>query len=171
MLKTTLYVASSLKGMMTEGDKNSSWVSEQDEIMFAKTCKNVGCILVGRQTFDQYQGVVYPVPETKNVVLTSEDSKDIVEQVSFQKNFDAALEYIENSGFDRFVVVGGAKVISQCLERKIVDRILLSVHPYIFGNGISIIGDYQGRMDLKFVSVREANDSFVLLEYEVINYK
>ncbi len=56
-MKATLYIASTLNGLMTEGKTNTSWVSEHDEIMFAKTCNETGCILVGRQTFDQFQGV------------------------------------------------------------------------------------------------------------------
>jgi dihydrofolate reductase len=170
-MKATLYVASSLNGLMTEGKTNSSWVSEHDEIMFAKTCSEIGCILVGRQTFDQYQGVVYPVPDTVNVVLTSENRTSDNENVIYKNDFDTAVQKIKDLGFERFIVVGGAHVIAQCLEQQLVDRVLLSLHPYIFGDGLSIIGNYQSNIDLKFEGIKHQHNEFVLLDYSVSEYK
>lgn len=40
-MKAILYVATSLNGMMTQGETNSDWVSEEDEKMFAEVCS--GC--------------------------------------------------------------------------------------------------------------------------------
>jgi dihydrofolate reductase len=170
-MKATLYIASSLNGLMTNGVTDSSWVSSHDEEMFAATCKQAGCILVGRQTFDQYQGVVYPVPDAVNVVLTSQDRHSDHENIIYQPQFEAALSKIESMGFNRFIVVGGAKVIAQCLNKKIVDTIYLSLHPYIFGRGLSIIGDYIGDIDLEFTGIRDQHAECLLLEYKVKNYK
>ena len=170
-MKATLYIESSLNGKMTEGQTNSSWVSEHDEIMFARTCQEIGCVLVGRQTFDQYQGVVYPVPETQNVVLTSNQDRPDQKNVTFRNDLSSALQTIEDLGFDRFVVVGGAQVIKQCLDHKIVDQVLLSLHPYIFGNGLSIVGEYEGNVTLEFEAVKHEHKEFLLVQYKVIQYK
>ncbi len=166
-MKATLYVASSLNGKMTEGATNSSWVSPHDEIMFAKTCKEIGCILVGRTTFDQYQGTVYPVKDTVNVVLTTTDRQSTDANVVYAQDIDAALAEIQRRGFNRFVVVGGAKVIGQCLTKNLVDRLYLSLHPYIFGHGLSFIGDFVGSLDLGFQSIKHQEQDFILLDYSV----
>ncbi len=170
-MKATLYVASSLNGLMTNGPTNSSWVSGGDEVLFAETCKEVGCILVGRQTFDQYQGVVYPVPGAKNIVLTAQDRTSEREDVFFEKNLQKAFERIDALGFKRFVVVGGAKVIEQCLNQRLIDKFYISLHPYLFKEGLSIVGGYRGDIDLEFVGIKHQHHEFTLLEYNVKNYK
>lgn len=166
-MNATLYIASSLNGKMTEGATNSSWVSPHDEKMFASVCKDIGCILVGRTTFDQYQGVVYPVKDTVNIVLTTNVPESMDNNVVYVQNFDQALAEIRQHGFDRFVVVGGANVVTQCLRADLVDRIYLSLHPYIFGDGLSIIGDFKGNIDLKFEGIKYQYEEFILLDYSV----
>lgn len=166
-MKATLYIASSLNGKMTEGATNSSWVSPADEKMFASVCKDIGCILVGRTTFNQYQGVVYPVKDTVNIVLTTNVRESTDNNVVYVQNLDQALTEIQHRGFDRFVLVGGANVIAQCLRADLIDRIYLSLHPYIFGDGLSIIGDFKGNIDLKFESIKYQHEEFILLDYSV----
>ena len=168
-MKAILYVATSLNGMMTQGETNSDWVSEEDEKMFAEVCSGVGAILVGRQTFDQYQGIVYPVPETQNIVLTSQERVSDDPNVKYASNFDMALSLMEDSGIDRFIVVGGANIIGQCLQKGLVNTIYLSLHPFIFSNGLSMIGDFNGDMNLTFKGVKHQSTNFILLEYGVNN--
>lgn len=166
-MNATLYIASSLNGKMTEGETNSSWVSPNDEVMFAKTCADIGCILVGRKTFDQYQGVVYPVKNAVNIVLTSSPRQSNDPNVIYVQNLDQALAQVKQRGFNRFMVVGGANVIGQCLQQNLVDRIYLSLHPYIFGTGLSMIGTFAGNLDLAFQGIKHQEKDFVLMEYSV----
>ena len=109
-MKSTLYIASSINGFMTRGESDSGWVSDKDEAIFAETCQKVGCLLVGRKTFDQYQGVVYPVPNAVHVVLSSQERTSDNPNVHFVKNLDEALAKFAELGFDRFVAVGRAVV-------------------------------------------------------------
>ena len=116
-MKCTLYLAISINGLITRGATDSDWVSDEDEELFAEICAQAGCILVGRQTFDQYQGTVYPVPDTTHVVLTSQ--KDRVSDhpdVYFESDLAAAFKRFSELGFERFIAVGGASVASQCMK-------------------------------------------------------
>ena len=170
-MHATLYIASSLNGLMTRGRTDSDWVSEHDEIMFAQTCKQEGCILVGRQTFDQYQGSIYPIPGTQNIVLTSQKRISEHDDVHYENSFESAMDRIKQLGFERFIVVGGAAVIAQCFECQLIDRIYLSLHPYIFGEGLSIIGHYKGDIDLTFEGIKNQHKEFILLDYSIEKYR
>ena len=130
----------------------------------------MGCILVGRTSFDQYKGVIYPLTNVMNIVLTSQDRQSDDESVRYVSTLDEALEIIQELGFDRFVIAGGASVIRQCLDRQLVDKMLVSLHPYMFGEGLSITGQYTGNITLKFEDVKRQHEDFILLEYSVRSY-
>jgi dihydrofolate reductase len=166
--KATLYVASSLNGFMTNGDMDSSWVSPHDEKMFAQVCAEVGCILVGRKTFDQYQGVVYPVPSAINVVMTSTPQTHPDPNVLFVRTLDEALATIAQNGFKRFVVVGGAQTIGACFNRHLIDRLYLSLHPYIFTQGLPFTGPLDHSVNARFEGVKFSHPEFLLLDYSLI---
>ena len=166
-MKATLYIASSLNGKITRGQTDSDWVSEKDGEMFDVVCKEHGCILVGANSYNQYEDEIYPIENTKNIVLTHENKSSNNPDVFFKNNLDDAIDEIKNLGFDRFLIAGGANVIGQCLERKLVDQLYLSLHPYLFGKGLNVMGDYAGDLNLLFQGVKREDDEFILLDYKV----
>ncbi|MCB1538207.1 MAG: dihydrofolate reductase family protein [Rhodospirillales bacterium] len=166
-MKATLYIASSLNGFITKGETDSNWVSSEDEKMFTQVCGQVGCVLVGSKTFQQYQDTVYPVPGVQNVVLTTRALPQVDPSVHGASDMDTALNKIRALGFDRFVVVGGASVIDQCFQRKLIDRVYLSLHPCLFSDGLPLaLVDAR----LSFEGIKAQSDAFVLLDYKVIAY-
>ncbi len=165
-MKSTLYVASSINGLMTRGESDSQWVSDRDEKIFADFCRRAGCILVGRKTFDQFLNVVYPVPGAHNIVLSLKPGPDN-SLVHYAKNLNEALEKIHALGFDRFVTVGGSNVIGQVLNAGLIDEVLVSFHPYIFGKGLPTTGDFAGDLNLKFMEIVEQHQELLLLRYTV----
>lgn len=64
-------MATSIDGYIAKKNGDSDWVSEVDAANFEQKIKEMGCIIVGRKTFDQYQGDLYPVPDVTNIVLSS----------------------------------------------------------------------------------------------------
>lgn len=169
--QATLYIAASLNGLITKGADDSSWVAAGDEEIFAKVGAETGCVLVGRKTFEQYQGSIYPVPNALNVVLSSNVVTSDNAQVVYVKNLTEAQQVIAARGFTRFMVAGGAAVIAACLQARLIDKIYLSLHPYIFGTGLSVIGDYAGDMALDFISIHHQHADFLVLEYNVRAYR
>lgn len=74
-MKVTLYMAISIDGHIAKKDGDSDWVSEVDSKIFEKKIKEAGCIVVGRKTFDQYYGDLYPIEGVTNIVLTTDATR------------------------------------------------------------------------------------------------
>lgn len=165
-MKCTLYLAASLNGLITRGETDSDWVSDADEELFAEICAQNGAILVGRKTFDQYQGSVYPVPDTTNVVLTSQNRQS-QDNVYFVSDLKDAFRKFSDLGFERFMAVGGSSIAGQCMKSGIVDQLYLSIHPYIFGQGLPVFGDFSEDLNLTFHGVKAQHSEFILLDYKI----
>ena len=166
-MKCTIYMAVSINGMITHEQTDSDWVSEADADLFEKSCMDAGCALIGRQTYDQHEGAIYPLPDIPNVVLTSEQREDR-DNVYFVQDFDSAMAKITELGCERFAAVGGAQITKQCVEAGLVDHISVSVHPYIFGEGRPFFDDFKGRCDLKFKGVKFQDNEIIVLDYEIL---
>lgn len=166
-MKATLYIATSLNGMITKGKTNSDWVSEVDADNFDRICQEHGCILVGGNTFRQYQDEIYPIEDTANIVLSSQEYEHSYEQTYFENNFKSAIEKIETLGYDRFLIAGGADIAKQCLEAKLVDKVFLSLHPLIFSNGLNMAENFGYDAHLEFQQIVQTHPEFLLIEYNV----
>ena len=163
--RAILYVAPSLNGFMTRGETDSEWVSDED--LFAKISADIGCILVGRKTFEQFQGSIYPVPNTINIVLSKEDRSSDNKGVHFTKDIDQALNKIKELDIEKFIVVGGSQTISSCLEYSFIDQVYLSLHPYIFSNGLPAFGSLKKDYDLSFNRIIHQESNFLLIDYKI----
>lgn len=73
-MKITLYMAVSSDGFIAKEDGDSGWVSKTDSIIFREKCKEIGCIVLGKRTFEQFRGSLYPFKDITNFVLTRDFS-------------------------------------------------------------------------------------------------
>lgn len=136
-MKLVLYVATSINGYIAKTNGDSEWVSDTDSKIFDQRTKEFGVIIVGRKSFEMYPDL-YPVKDVINVVLSSKPktSKNIIFTNSPP---DQVLKMISQRGFDRALLIGGAKTIAYFAKDNLIDEIFFSVHPLLFSPGIPII--------------------------------
>jgi len=82
-MKVTLHMATSIDGCIASADGNSSWVSARDEELFMQRCRDAGAMAVGRRTYEQYLGSIYPVPGSDNIILSRSASGQLSEHVHY----------------------------------------------------------------------------------------
>ncbi len=168
-MKTILYIATSIDGFVAKKDGDSDWVSEADTVNFERKIKEIGCVVVGRRTFDQYRGEIYPVIGVDNIVLTSKSSLGADEEnVVYVKSSSEAIRVAEVRGHHRVLIVGGGTTNGLFLKEGLIDEIFLSVHPLILGSGIKLFEGVEADIKLELIDHKKYEGGLVQLHYQVI---
>lgn len=168
-MKVTLYMAVSIDGFIAKKDGDSDWVSEVDSVIFNQQIKDKGCIAVGRKTYEQFYGELYPVDGITNIVLTKETDK-ISDQdyVHFVNSANEAIKKAEENSHDQILLIGGGEVNGAFLNVNLIDEIILSVHPLILSDGIKIFENTLQNVNLELLRVKELDEGLVQMYYQVV---
>jgi dihydrofolate reductase len=161
-------MATSIDGYIAKKDGDSDWVSESCFADFQQKISECGGIIVGRRTFEQFQGSLYPVKGVINIVMTNGKSKKVSqENVYFVNTCEEALSIGVDSGLNSILLIGGGTVNGSFLKKGLVDEIFLSVHPLILGDGIRLFEGYENLLNLELIESKDYSGSITQLHYKV----
>ena len=164
-----LYNAVSLDGFIATLEGDSDWVSDVDAEVFEAKCKEAGCILVGRKTFEQFPEL-YPMDGVENIVLTRDETMSSAnERVHFVHSVQEAVEAAEKFEYQTAILAGGSKANSSFLKAGFVNEIYLSVHPLALGEGLKMFGEQGEGLSFKLLDVTELGEGLVLLHYTLVS--
>ena len=166
-MKITLHLAISADGFIAKSNGDSDWVTPADEILFRNRAKEVGCIVVGKRTFEQYQGTIYPVDGAINIVLTSKPDPKMM-NVFFASSPTEAVALARKEACTGVLIAGGARTSAAFLEANLIDEIFFSVHPIILGQGMKAFEGVVLEKKIKLLDSRNLEDGLVELHYEVL---
>lgn len=143
----------------------ADWTSREDKKLFAKISKECGAVLMGENTFKTFPA---PLKERLNVVFTENENNSEIDGVKFVSGEPKkVLEELESLGYEKVLLGGGAFLNSLFLEKNLINEIMLTLEPKIFGAGLSLFNrDLDA--DLKLLNVEKINENSVLLHYEVL---
>lgn len=163
-----LIAAQTLNGKIAHtNDELVRWTSKEDKELFVEETKATGVVVMGRRT---YETMGKPLPGRLNVVLTrnpvgGESQPGILEFSN--ENPEELLQGLEARGYKRIAIIGGASVYTLFLEAGLIDEILITVEPLIFGSGIDMIQALDRDIELQLLECRKLNKQTVLLRYHV----
>lgn len=166
-MKVILLMAITLDGKIGKTpDHFPDWTGPEDKRLFVSITRRAGAVIMGSKTYDT---IGMPLPGRKNIVLTRDRRR-----VSQWENLwftDASprevLEVLEKEGYREAILAGGALVNSLFAEAGLIDEIIVTISPTIFGYGLSLFTQ-EIAMDLKLMDVRRLGTDLVCLEYRVI---
>ncbi len=167
-MNVTLHLAISQDGFIAKSDGDSSWVSAVDEELFKDRVKKAGCTVVGKTTFEQYQGTIYPVRGALNVVLTSDPMESQEPEVVYVATPQEALKVAEDYGCAGILVAGGAKTAETFLREGLVNEIFLSVHPIELHEGIKPADDLLYDAAFKLVGEKNLTEGVIERHFAMI---
>jgi dihydrofolate reductase len=169
-MKVLFYPAVTLDGFIADSDGGSAWVTEEDEQLFIDEIHKAGCVIVGRTTFEQYQGTLYPVNEAVNFLCTSKterhDRDSTIRYVS--GSVDEILTQVADAGFKSAVLSGGADTNGRFAEARAIDEVLVSTYPIILGTGLAIFGSHKVNMALALIESGQLSGGVIRNRYKVV---
>jgi dihydrofolate reductase len=181
-LKIIFYPAISLDGYIAKSNGDSDWVTDEDEQIFAEEVARAGCVIVGRRTFEQYKGKIYPMANATTFVCTSHKKvtqdypADQVVRVS--GDVEDIVKQIESRGFTSAILSGGGDTNSWFAIAGLIDEMIVSVYPKMLGAGIGLFGRWdherghfpiEVQLNLTLLNTRQLGDGVVQHRYKVIN--
>ncbi|MDD2807904.1 MAG: dihydrofolate reductase family protein [Patescibacteria group bacterium] len=170
-MKIIMIMAMTADGIIA---KNSSqladWTSRADKKAFIAETKKHGVIIMGQTT---YRTIGRPLPGRLNLILTLEPDKFVADTQPgvlefFKGQPSEVIALLEQRGYTSAVLGGGARTNAMFFEAKLVDELLITVEPKIFGTGLNFTEGVDLDLNLKLHSAKMIGDDAVILHYEVI---
>lgn len=166
-MKTILLMAQSLDGRTAlHGSHFPDWTGSADKRFFARRTRAAGVVIMGSRTFDT---IGRPLPERRNVVLTRNPSRRSQWEnlVYTAQAPEAILKDLASQGFQEAVLAGGATINSLFARQGLIDEILVTIAPLVFGRGMSLFEEGLA-LDLNLLGVETLDDHCVCLHYRVL---
>jgi dihydrofolate reductase len=116
-----------------------------------------------------YDTIGRPLPGRKNIVLTrkSDRSSNRDNLVFTNQKPIEILKDLESEGFDHVILIGGAKINYLFAREGLIDEMILTYCPKIFGTGLAVFSD-EILMDLNLLSVEQLDENVFCVHYEVL---
>jgi len=127
--------------------------------------KKAGTLIMGSRTYDT---IGCPLPGRKNIVLTrNKDRQSDSENLIFtdQKPADLLAE-LKTDGYTEVILTGGSTINTLFAKANLIDEIVVTISPKIFGTGISLFSD-ELDLSLDLKSMGKVDDGLVVLKYQV----
>lgn len=163
-----LIAAQTLNGKIAHAnDELVRWTSKEDKELFVQETKAAGVVVMGRRT---YETMGKPLSGRLNVVLTRNprDEKSQPGALEFTDETPRELlQSLEARSYKRVAVIGGASIYTLFLEAGLIDEIVVTVEPLIFGRGIDMMQAFDQDIELQLLECRKLNEQSVLLRYKV----
>lgn len=166
-MKLTMMMAVTADGKIAKSDDHfPDWTSTEDKKLFAKISKEHKAVIFGDKTFFTLPG---PLPNRLNVVFTLDENPPVKEGVKWIIKGDPVkvLEELEKEGYDTALLGGGAFINSLFLEHKLIDEIILTYEPLLFGAGLSIFSK-DTDTKLKLLELDKINEDAFMARYKVL---
>jgi dihydrofolate reductase len=165
-MKIILMMAMTLDGKIAKtSDHFPDWTSKEDKKFFSQISKEQGVVIMGEKTFRTFPS---PLPGRLNVVFTLEKNPSEIAGVKWVSGEpEKVLEELEGIGYESALLGGGANLNGLFLQKGLVDELMVTVEPKIFGDGLSLFsGDFD--VNLKFVGMEKINEDSLVLKYKVL---
>lgn len=143
----------------------ADWTSREDKKLFVEISKRCGVVMMGENTFRTFPS---PLKERLNVVFTEDPKQEAIPGVKFVSGEPAkVLEELEGLGYQEVLLGGGAYLNSLFLEKGLINEIVLTIEPKIFGSGLSLFSrDLE--VNLKLIEYRALNENTLMVHYQVL---
>lgn len=165
--KVSLFIASSLDGYISREDDSIDWMFDDQDYGYEAFYDEVDAIVMGRHTWEKLHELgEYPYKGKKAYVFSSTltDSPDT--NITFvTEAVEEWLPRLKQKTGGTIWLMGGAKLVDECLQAGLVDEIMLAVHPILLGRGIPLFRGNQPETALDLVSSKSYASGLVRLVY------
>jgi dihydrofolate reductase len=180
MVKSSVFIATSLDGFIARADGSIDWlekanltIPEGEDCGYQAFIATVDALVMGRNTFEQvlafdewhygklplvvlsHQAIAIPTAVQDTVTVSQESPQEIVARLSA-------------NGIQHIYVDGG-RTIQSFLAAGLIDEITITVIPILLGSGRPLFGSLPHDIHLTHMHSKAYEFGFVQHQYRVIN--
>lgn len=161
-----MMMAMTLDGKIAKNKNQfANWTSPEDKKLFIEVSKDHRVIMMGENTFKTFPK---PLPNRLNVVFSYKGGTNINGSLKWVSGDPIkVLQDLEQQGYTKALLGGGAMINSIFLRAGLINEIILTIEPKIFGSGISLFNE-DANIDLELLEHRLLNRNLIMLKYKVI---
>lgn len=168
-MKVIAVMAMTVDGKIAINEKHfPDWTGKADKQLFKQRSMKAGALIMGSKTFDT---IGKPLPNRKNIVMTRNPlRRSSWENLVFCSNPpQEILEKLDADGFQEVILAGGASVNTLFAKAGLIDELILTYAPKIFGRGVSLFSE-PVRIDLNLKELKLIEKEIIFAHYEVQSF-
>lgn len=166
-MKVMLMMALTVDGKIgKDADHFPDWTEQADKTLFMKITKEAGAMIMGSKTFDT---LGKPLPGRKHMVLTRNKQRQSnwKEVVYTGEPPRKIIDALEREGYTAAVIAGGAQINYLFAKEGLIDEIIVTYSPKIFGSGLSLFSGTVD-MELELIESQTIGNNTVYAKYSVV---
>ncbi len=165
MIPVTLIMAITADGKIAKNsDHFANWTSAEDKKVFIETSKEFGMIMMGQKTFQTFP---VPLKNRLNVVFSENPGEDQENVLWVKGDPEDVLLKLEKMGYKKALLGGGSNLNTLFLKKKLINEMIITVEPKLFGSGISLFND-DFDLSLELLELKKINQNAYLVKYKII---
>jgi dihydrofolate reductase len=165
-MKVTLMMAVTADGLIARNHSHfPDWTCRADKRLFKQLTQKAGVVIFGSRTYDT---IAKPLPERLNVIMTRKPERYRPQKnlMLFSESPARLLEVLADKGYGEVILAGGAIINTLFIKPALVDELLLTISPKLFGQGIRLFSEPLD-LELKLLNVDQLEKSTLVLRYKV----
>ncbi|QLE86680.1 dihydrofolate reductase [Shewanella sp. Scap07] len=173
-MTNTVYIATSLDGLIAGKDDNLDWLHDipnpqNDDLGFSAFMDSVDALVMGRNTFEVVLSFGIDWPYSKPVYVLSNSLTSLPAELKgkvFIVNgpLEQVLDDIHQQGHHNLYIDGG-NVIQQFLQHDLIDTLIITTIPVLLGAGTPLFGELIQPLKFRHVSAEPLLDYIVKNTY------
>ncbi len=167
-MKVILLMAITADGIIAKDSVQLvDWTGKADKKYFVQITKDAGAMIMGSKTFDT---IGQALPDRKNIVMTRDKRRASPDRnlIFTDQSPQEILYDLENQGFTKVALIGGAMINSLFMKEGLIDEIHMTVVPIFFGKGLTLFSEPLD-VQLELIDIHKIEAGHVLIKYQV-NY-
>jgi dihydrofolate reductase len=146
-------------GPWTYDDKHLGEATGEDAVWLEEAIASVGAVVGGRWTYEaaEHWGDENPWALPFFIVTHRPEEQPEGDAFTFVDGVEEAVQRAREAAGDKDVsIMGGADVIRQALEAKIVDQLTIIIAPVVLGGGKRLFDGFTQSLELEHVGLRQS---------------
>jgi len=166
-MKLTMMMAMTADGMIARNHAHfPDWTCRSDKLMFKTLTQKAGAVIFGSRT---YEIIGKPLAGRLNVVLTRrpERFQPGDNLMLWSESPESLLKDLAAKGYHEVILAGGAIINSLFVKSRLIDELVLTVSPMIFGQGVTLFSE-PCNLNLELLDVQNLETHSLVLRYRVL---
>jgi dihydrofolate reductase len=168
----TLFIATSLDGYIAGPDDDLSWLFTDADYGFTTFFSEVDTLVIGRGTYEVVRRFgEWPYPGKRSIVVSRKQDLEVdtPDTTIHSGDLEDLLEGLRGEGAQHVWLVGGGELVRSFLEKGLLDRVTVSLHPVLLGHGIPLFPSGFPKTLLMFEDAEAYESGLVQLNYIVVS--